>query len=141
LQDALADALFRAYFTEGRDIGKNEALTQIAAEAGLSATDFSRFVESDKGLEEVLKEEVEGKQRGLNGVPFFVINGVPAFSGAQHPETFVAAFRQVLDMDERARHFNDELLHLIRAEELKLVSRESEKAISWDILRPQRRDR
>jgi len=32
-------------------------------------------------------------------VPFFVINGVPAFSGAQHPETFVAAFRQVLDMD------------------------------------------
>jgi predicted DsbA family dithiol-disulfide isomerase len=97
LQDALADALFRAYFTEGRDIGKNEVLTQIAAEAGLSATDFSRFVESDKGLEEVLKEEAEGKQRGL--VPFFVINGVPAFSGAQHPETFVAAFRRVLDME------------------------------------------
>jgi predicted DsbA family dithiol-disulfide isomerase len=99
LQDALADALFRAYFTEGRDIGKNEVLTQIAAEAGLSATDFSRFVENDKGLKEVLKEEVEGKQRGLNGVPFFVINGVPAFSGAQHPETFVAAIRQVLGMD------------------------------------------
>src|SRR5258707_9325147 len=67
LQDALADALFRACFTEGRDIGKNEVLTQIADEAGLSATDFSRFVESDKGLEEVLKEEAEGKQRGLNG--------------------------------------------------------------------------
>ena len=99
MQDALANALFRAYFTEGRDIGKNEVLTQIAAEAGLSATDFSRFVESDKGLEEVLKEEAEGKQRGLNGVLFFVINGVPAFSGAQHPEMFVAAFRQVLDMD------------------------------------------
>ena len=98
-QDALADALFRAYFTEGRDIGKNEVLTQIADEAGLSATDFSRFVESDKGLEEVLKEEAEGMQRGLNGVPFFVINGVPAFSGAQHPETFVEAFLQVLDMD------------------------------------------
>jgi len=42
---------------------------------------------------------LQGKQRGLNGVPFFVINGVPAFSGAQHPEIFVAAFRQVLDMD------------------------------------------
>jgi predicted DsbA family dithiol-disulfide isomerase len=40
------------------------------------------------------------KQGLCNGVPFFVINGVPAFSGAQHPETFVAAFRQVLDMDE-----------------------------------------
>src|SRR6266446_1137172 len=36
LQDALADALFRAYFTEGRDIGENEVLSEIAAEAGLS---------------------------------------------------------------------------------------------------------
>jgi protein-disulfide isomerase-like protein with CxxC motif len=70
----------------------NEVLTQIAAEAGLSATDFSRFVESDKGLEKVLKEEAERKQRGLNGVPFFVINGVPAFSGAQHPETLSPRF-------------------------------------------------
>src|SRR6266436_252024 len=60
LQDALADALSRAYFTEGRDIGKNEVLTKIAAEAGLSATDFRRFVGSDKGLEEVLKEEAAG---------------------------------------------------------------------------------
>jgi predicted DsbA family dithiol-disulfide isomerase len=99
LQDALADALFRAYFTEGRDIGKNEVLTQIAAEAGLSATDSRRFLESDKGLGEVLKEEGEGRRRGLNGVPFFFINGSPAFSGAQHPDTFVAAFRQVLGKD------------------------------------------
>jgi predicted DsbA family dithiol-disulfide isomerase len=69
----------------------------------LSATDFRRFIESDKGLEEVLKEEAQGKQRGLNGVPFFFINGVPAFSGAQQPETFVAVFRQVLEMDAPKR--------------------------------------
>ena len=94
LQDALAHALFSADFTEGPDIGKNGALTEIAAEAGLSATDFSQFVESDKGLEEALKEELKESREDSTDVPFFVVNGVPAFSGAQHPETFVAAFGQ-----------------------------------------------
>lgn len=95
-QDILADAIFRAYFTEGLDIGKNEVLVEVAADAGLSEEDAKRFLESDHGREEVLEEERQGLRRGLNGVPFFVINGIPAFSGAQQPDTFVETFRQVL---------------------------------------------
>jgi predicted DsbA family dithiol-disulfide isomerase len=95
-QDILADAIFRAYFTEGLDIGKNEVLVEVAADAGLSEEDAKRFLESDHGREEVLEEERQGLRRGLNGVPFFVINGIPAFSGAQQPDIFVETFRQVL---------------------------------------------
>ena len=80
----------------GIDIGKNEVLAKVAADAGLSEKDAKRFLESDQGRNEVLEEEQEGRRRGLNGVPFFVINGIPAFSGAQRPGTFVEAFRQVL---------------------------------------------
>ena len=101
LQDMLADALFRAYFTEGLDIGKNEVLAKVAADAGLSEEDARRFLESDQGRDEVLEEEREGLRRGLNGVPFFVINGIPAFSGAQRPHTFVTTFRQVLGAEAR----------------------------------------
>jgi predicted DsbA family dithiol-disulfide isomerase len=100
-QDILADALFRAYFTEGLDIGKNEVLAEIAAAAGLSEEDAKRFLESDQGRDEVLAEEREGLRRGLNGVPFFVVNGIPAFSGAQRPNTFVETFRQVLGAEAR----------------------------------------
>jgi predicted DsbA family dithiol-disulfide isomerase len=101
LQDMLADALFRAYFTEGLDIGKNEVLAKVAANAGLSEEDARRFLESDQGRDEVLEEEREGLRRGLNGVPFFVINGIPTFSGAQRPDTFVKTFRQVLGAEAR----------------------------------------
>jgi predicted DsbA family dithiol-disulfide isomerase len=48
-----------------------------------------------------LEEERAGRRRGLSGVPFFVINGTPAFSGAQRPETFVETFRQVLGAEAR----------------------------------------
>ncbi|HZC59742.1 MAG TPA: DsbA family oxidoreductase [Chthoniobacterales bacterium] len=100
-EDILADALFRAYFTEGLDIGKNEVLAEVATDAGFSKEDAKHFLESDYGREEVLEEEREGFRRGLNGVPFFVINGIPAFSGAQRPDIFVETFRQVLGAEAR----------------------------------------
>jgi predicted DsbA family dithiol-disulfide isomerase len=99
--DILADALFRAYFTKGLDIGKNEVLAEVAADAGLSEEDAKSFLESDQGRNEVLEEEREGLRRGLNGVPFFVINGIPAFSGAQRPDRFVETFRQTLAAEAR----------------------------------------
>ena len=101
LQDILADALFRAYFTEGLDIGNNEVLAKVAADAGLPEEDAKRFLKSDQGRDEVLEEEREGRRRGLNGVPFFVINAIPAFSGAHQPETFVETFRQVFGTEAR----------------------------------------
>ena len=47
----------------------------------------------DGGKKEVALEEMAGCTLGLDGVPFFIFNGTPAFSGAQDPETFLEAFR------------------------------------------------
>jgi predicted DsbA family dithiol-disulfide isomerase len=69
-QDTLVEALFRAYFTEGRDIGENKVLAEIAAEVSLSPEQAMRFLQSVEGSDEVLAEEREGRRRGLNGVPF-----------------------------------------------------------------------
>ena len=98
-QDALADKLFHAYFSEGRDIGNLEVLAQVAGEVGLAIAEARCFLESDTGRDEVLREEAEGRRRGLNAVPFFLLNRTAAFSGAQPPEVFAAAFRELLAAD------------------------------------------
>jgi predicted DsbA family dithiol-disulfide isomerase len=93
-QDHLAEALFRAYFTEGRDVGRHDVLAEIAAEVGLSQAEAIVFLDSDEGKKEVEEEALKGLKLGLQGVPFFVVNDLPAFSGAQMPRTFLEVFQQ-----------------------------------------------
>jgi predicted DsbA family dithiol-disulfide isomerase len=82
-QDHLAESLFRAYFTEGRDVGRHDVLAEIATEVGLSQAEAIVFLDSDGGKKEVEEEALKGLKLGPQGVPFFVVNDVPAFSGAQ----------------------------------------------------------
>jgi predicted DsbA family dithiol-disulfide isomerase len=99
-QDALVEALFRAYFTEGRDVGRHDILSEIASEVGLPLAEARAFLDSEAGQKEVKEEESKGLKLGLQGVPFFVLNGVPAFSGAQMPDVFLEVFQQALAEDE-----------------------------------------
>jgi predicted DsbA family dithiol-disulfide isomerase len=98
-QEPLAEALFRAYFTEGRDIGRHEVLAEIAAETGLTKTEAHAFLDSDAGTKEVSQETTKGLRLGLQGVPFFIVNGVAAVAGAQNPQTFLEVFQHALGRD------------------------------------------
>jgi predicted DsbA family dithiol-disulfide isomerase len=99
-QDQLAEALFRAYFTEGRDVGRHHVLAEIAGEVGLPQAEALVFLDSDAGREEVETEALKGLKLGLGGVPFFVVNDVPALSGAQMPQAFLQVFQHALGEDE-----------------------------------------
>ena len=94
-QDAVVETLFRAYFLEGKDVGELKTLTHVAAEAGLDRTETDTFLASDKGVVEVTGEEAVGRRLGIRGVPYFVLNGRVSISGAQTPDVFVSAIRQV----------------------------------------------
>ena len=86
----MAEALFRAYFLDARDIGDREVLAQVAGAAGL---DVAEFLESGQGQQEVRADESWARQQGIQGVPFFLIDGgAETISGAQRPETLAAAF-------------------------------------------------
>jgi predicted DsbA family dithiol-disulfide isomerase len=98
-QDHLSEALFRAYFTEGRDVGRHDVLAEIAAEVGFPRADARAFLDSNAGRKEVDEEEQKGLKLGVQGVPFFVVNGLPALSGAQMPQTFLEVFRQASGKD------------------------------------------
>ena len=101
-QDDLAEALFHAYFTEGRNIGDGQTLVEVAEEAGLDRDAVRQFLVSDLGVEEVRGEEAAGHRMGIRGVPHFVLNGRYAISGAQPPDVFVSALQEVeVDLAER----------------------------------------
>lgn len=100
-QDPLAEALFRAYFTEGRDVGRHDVLAEIASETWLPKIEARAFLDSDAGTKEVSEEATKGLRLGLQGVPFFVVNGVPTLAGAQNPQAFLEVFQHALGRDMR----------------------------------------
>lgn len=93
-QDDLAEALFHAYFTEGRDIGNGQVLVEVASEAGLDGNEVREFLANGQGVGEVRAEEASGHRMGIRGVPYFVLNGRYTISGAQPPDMFVSALQK-----------------------------------------------
>lgn len=93
-QDEVVESLFYSYFTEGRDIGSFDSLTEIAAGCGLNPAEVAGFVASDRGAQEVRAEEATGHRLGIRGVPYFLLNGSLSISGAQPPDIVLAALRQ-----------------------------------------------
>ncbi|OIN58481.1 DsbA family oxidoreductase [Arsenicibacter rosenii] len=93
LGDAIEERLFRAYFTEGRNIDDFDTLIELATEIGLAKDDVEAVLTSDRFMEEVQREVYEAQQVGARGVPFFVLNRRYAVSGAQQTPTFLNALQ------------------------------------------------
>lgn len=101
-QDAVVTSLFRGYFEEGAEIGTIATLIRLAERAGLSKEVAERVLQSEEGTAEVKAEEAAGHALGIRGVPYFLVNGTYAISGAQPVETFVSALKRVaVDHTER----------------------------------------
>jgi predicted DsbA family dithiol-disulfide isomerase len=94
-QDAVVEALFLAYFTEGRNIGLRQELLSVVVAAGLDEAMTTAMLDSDQGGEIFETAGRTAQQHGVTGVPFFNINQTVSLSGAQDPTTFIDAFRQV----------------------------------------------
>lgn len=90
--DPLVEALFRAYFEQGRDIGDRATLADIAAETGFAREDVADFIGGDARLEEILGEDRSARRLGISGVPCFILEGGYSISGAQEPEFFFPLF-------------------------------------------------
>lgn len=96
LQNAVVDALFKAYFTEGRNVGETSVLVEIAAEAGLDAERVLKFLHSNVGADEIRSQEQSAMNAEISGVPTFMLNGEVIFSGAVGPEAMANYFRKAI---------------------------------------------
>lgn len=87
----VADALFRAYFAEGRDLGDRAQLVAVAAGAGMDAADAARLLDGDDEREPVLESQRAAARLGVRGVPFVLLDCRIVVSGAQPTGIFVEA--------------------------------------------------
>lgn len=93
---AVVDGLQRAYFDEGKNVADLETLADVAAAAGMDREGTSRRLRSDEGVAETAAAIADAMRLGVTGVPFFVFDNRYALSGAQPPESILAAMRQTV---------------------------------------------
>jgi predicted DsbA family dithiol-disulfide isomerase len=101
--DAVAEQLFRAYFLEGANLTSQATLIRVGEHSGLDRAALAAHMASEDGREEVLRADVEARQAGINGVPFFTFNRRTAVSGAQAPETLLQAMLKARPQEEERR--------------------------------------
>lgn len=90
----MEEALFIAHFIDGKNVGDTEVLISLAENLGIDKEEAREAVTSDQLDYEVNQDIMEARNNGVSGVPFFVLNGKYAVSGAQPVEVFENALQQ-----------------------------------------------
>jgi len=93
-QDKLApvvEALLRAYWTHGRDIGEADVLVDVAQAGGLDAEIVAHLLDSDADRDTVLAHHASAHQLGIAGVPAMVFGRRVARVGAESPAIYLRA--------------------------------------------------
>ncbi|TWF46390.1 DsbA family oxidoreductase [Neorhizobium alkalisoli] len=103
IQDRVATGLFKANFEEGRNVGDHAVLAEIAEKAGLDRKVIENLLASEADKDTVVAEIEAAQKMGVSGVPFFIIDGQYAVSGAQTPDVLAGAFRDIAKLKTEAR--------------------------------------
>jgi predicted DsbA family dithiol-disulfide isomerase len=94
--ERVVEALFKAYFVDGKFIGDIDVLIEIAERCGMDGANVRATLNDAFALDRVANADASVRAQGVNGVPFFVFNQKLALSGAQPPETMFDAMTQSL---------------------------------------------
>ncbi len=97
LGNELEEVLFKAYFTEGKDIADHETLVQLGVSVGLAEREIREMLASDLFATAIQADIYEAQQIGVRGVPFFVFDRKYAVSGAQSTEAFLETLNKAYE--------------------------------------------
>ncbi len=103
VQDRVVTALFKANFEEGRNIGDHTVLADLAEASGMDRKLVENLLASEADKDSVIGEIDAAQKMGVNGVPFFIMDGQYAISGAQMPDVLAGAFRDIAKLKAEAR--------------------------------------
>ncbi|WP_209832956.1 DsbA family oxidoreductase [Ruegeria sp. HKCCE3926] len=99
-QNAVVDALFDAYFVQGRDIGDHEVLADIADSAGMDAAVVMKLLKSDADREDIRNRDAHSRNMGVSSVPTFIVANQHAVPGAQPPEMWEKVIAEIMSQLE-----------------------------------------
>lgn len=94
-QEAWIDAVMEQYFEQGQDIAQLAVLLDIVRSIGGDADQIARQLADGDGLDDVNQDIGSAQKIGISGVPFFVLDGKYALSGAYPSAQFLEAFRKI----------------------------------------------
>lgn len=95
LQNETKEALFAAYYTDGKNIGDTPTLVAIGESVGLNGLEITAMLQSGEYINEVQLDQIHAQQIGVQGVPFYVFNDKYAVSGAQPTDVFAQVLNKV----------------------------------------------
>jgi predicted DsbA family dithiol-disulfide isomerase len=88
-QNAVVDALFTAYFVDGRDIGDADVLADIADSCGMDASVVLRLLGTDEDRRDIVDRDAAARGMGITSVPTFIVASQHAVPGAQPTELWL----------------------------------------------------
>jgi len=97
VQAELLSAINEAYFGQGRQVFDRDVIIEIAAGAGLDGAVAGDVLDGDAYAEEVRQDELQAREIGVSGVPFFAFDMALGVSGAQSTEMLASALQQAWD--------------------------------------------
>ncbi|WP_170439070.1 DsbA family oxidoreductase [Ruegeria arenilitoris] len=99
-QNQVVDALFTAYFVQGRDIGDHEVLADIADSVGMDAAVVLKLLKSDADRDDIRQRDTHSREMGVNSVPTFIVANQHAVPGAQPPELWAQVIGEIMSQLE-----------------------------------------
>ena len=101
-QNALVDRLFKAYFQKGQDISNHDVLVEIASSTGMNAELTRRLLKTDSDANDIQDRDAAARERGVSGVPCFVIGNHYVIQGAQDTELWEKVIIELSDAHNAA---------------------------------------
>ncbi len=98
------EQLFKAYFTDGKNIDDHATLIELGKQIGLDATELKQTLDSNTYADDVKHDIAQAQQLGIQGVPFFVMNNKYGVSGAQAVPVFEQTLQKAYTEWQQENH-------------------------------------
>jgi predicted DsbA family dithiol-disulfide isomerase len=97
-QDSMVEALFKAYFLEGRDLTQASVLIDIAESAGMPRAQAEQHLQSSSLHRQTMDSDKAAREIGITGVPFFIFNRQVGLSGAHEAQTLLQGMLEAINV-------------------------------------------